>query len=976
VTRKRILQAVLAALFVAAAIAVLNPQWFAWNRYRGAIASVAANRLGRSVSIAGPVTLALWPAPELTAEQVDVGGDGHGGNGFHVASLRLRVALGSLLAGRVEASELALRGLDLRLPWPLPQAVLASRPPHWLGAFAANVEGGTLHLGELTVAKIDATITQGEDGMLAAAGTAHLNAQVGHFTVRLGAPGGDGTAALDVSLDGLDKLDGSGASFSGSVAADGSLDGHVVAHGADLALLIGAPSLTFRANGRLTIGDGLAALDEATFDLAGAPASGALALRWLPVARLDAAVSATRLDLDPWLAALFPPKQRGVVQAPLPIGVDLSVEAARLGGGTVQHLRARADVEGGTVRLTGVAAVLPGEAKLELDGVVEAGADQAPLLTGAMRLDAPALRTTLRWLTESGLAKLPEPPAAVLGNAAFTAKLRADPDSFALDGLTGRVDGAAVAGSVRLDGGLHPGFKVDVATDMLALDPWLPPASLRLAPIRGETAQVAVRAEHATLRGLPIDGLMLDAAAAADGRLTLHQLEGTTRGLRLSAAGTLGADGRLADAKLTLSGPSAQPLADLAPAGFATPALWQQPMALAVQGGGPPSALALGIALDLGDARLEAQPVIDLTNGTWRASASLRHPGAERLLRLLGVLVPSDAVFARDWPGEGSLSLTGQFSHAPGSDLWGKLAADNFELTAGLLRAGGQLALDGRQVNGSIVADVLPLPFPDATSQTPLPLSILHGWRGTVHVQAEQIAAGPIGLLDHTTMTVNLAGNVLSVDNLVGQADGGTLSGSAALNIADSPPVLTASGTLRDAIIQGAATEATVGLLSGHLDATATLAAHGYSPAALLATLSGTLHATAHDGALAGFDLFGAGRAIGAADGQVPTVTEQALRTALEGGTTSFDTLDLTGEAAHGLLSLTDARLQATAGRAVAQGSIGLTDGTMDVQVALTPSVPGAPGVGLRLDGLLTAPAHQPELAAASRWLAERPATR
>jgi len=32
--------------------------------------------------------------------------------------------------------------------------------------------------------------------------------------------------------------------------------------------------------------------------------------------------------------------------------------------------------------------------------------------------------------------------------------------------------------------------------------------------------------------------------------------------------------------------------------------------------------------------------------------------------------------------------------------------------------------------------------------------------------------------------------------------------------------------------------------------------------------------------------------------------------------------------------------------------------------------------VGLRLDGLLTAPARQPELAAAARWLAERPAPR
>ncbi len=975
--------ALIAAILVAGAFAavVLGPRLLDWNRYRGTIAAAASERLGRPVSIAGPVSLALWPAPELTAERVDVGG----ASGIRVGSLRLRVGLGSLLAGRIEARQLVLRDLDLRLPWPLPQAVLASRPPHWVGAFAASIEGGTIHLGDLTLTDIQATVTQAQDGLLAAAGSAHLGARAGRFAVKLGTPGGDGAAGLDVSLEGLGTLAGTGAAFTGAVARDGSLDGHVVARGTDLALLIGAPSLSFRAEGRLTLGDGLAAMDEATFDIGGAPASGAMALRISPVTRLDIALSATRLDLDPWLAALLPATGKALMQVRMPLGVDLAVEAARLGGGIVERLRARADLDHGAVALSGVSGILPGEARVTLNGTVDAVAD-APRLTGAIRLDAPALRTTLRWLNESGMARVPLPPGPVLRSAAITATLNATPGHFALEALTGRIDGASVAGRVSLEGGAHPGFAVDVATDHLALDPWLPDGDagaatpLRwLAPGRiaalfgGADARVTVRAEHADLRGIPIEGVELDAAATPAGQFTLRQLDGTAMGLHLSAAGTLGADGRLAAARLSLTGPTAAPLAAFAPEGFGTPELWRVPIALSAQADGPPAALALGVALDLGHARLEAQPVIDLDTGGWRMTASLRHPDAMLLLARLGLLAPPAAPGAAGWPGEGSLSLMGQFSRTGGPDHAGKLSADSFDLTAGALRAHGRLTLDGRQIDGSVTADMLPLPLPDPASQAPLPLAFLRGWHGAVQLQAAQVGAGPYDLLDQAAMTVMLTGDTLTLDGLTARLGGGALSGSARLNIGAAPPALTAAATLQQAAIPPPSDEAPVGLLSGRLDATLSLTAAGYSPAAMLATLSGSLHATAHDGALAGFDLFGAARAITAAAGQPADATERSLRAALQGGTTSFDRLDLSGQAAHGLLTLAGVRLQGPAGTAQAQGSIGLTDGTMDVHIALSPSVPGAPTVGLRLGGLLTAPSRQPELAAAERWLAELP---
>jgi hypothetical protein len=531
---------------------------------------------------------------------------------------------------------------------------------------------------------------------------------------------------------------------------------------------------------------------------------------------------------------------------------------------------------------------------------------------------------------------------------------------------------------------------VHVATDNLTLDPWLPADSLADALasperwlvdggpktlIGGPTGQVSVRAENATLDGVPIAGFVLD-AAAGDGRLALNELDGTAGGLRVGAAGVVDQDGRLTAVKVSLHGATGKSLANLFPSTFATPALWRGPVALEIRGGGPPSALALGIALDLGDARLEAQPVIDLRTRAWRASASLRHPSAVRLLGMLGVAAPPAVPGAEAWLGDGSLSLIGQFAQTPAPDGWGRLSADGFTVTAGALRAGGQLTVAGKRVAGTITADVLPVPLPEAGSDVPMPLPALRGWQGAVAVRTEQVVAGPADLADHAAFTVTLGDDVLTIDDFRGQIDGGTLAGSASLNIGASPFTLTAAATVHDTAIRAAPDNAPIGLLSGRLDGTATVTASGYSPAAMLATLAGSLDATVRDGALVGFDLFGAARAIGNADAQGPSETEENLRTALQDGTTSFDRLNISGQAAHGLLRLKSVQLQGAAGSAEAHGSIDLTDGTMDVQVALTPSIQGAPAVGLRLDGLLAAPTHQPELAAASRWLAERPATR
>ena len=106
------------SLAVTVTAAWIVPRVLDWGQYRAAVEAVASAGLGRPVRIAGPIRLSLLPEATLVAGDVTVPDTGDGASAT-AAQLRLRVALGALLAGRIEPQDLALRGVQMRLPWPL-----------------------------------------------------------------------------------------------------------------------------------------------------------------------------------------------------------------------------------------------------------------------------------------------------------------------------------------------------------------------------------------------------------------------------------------------------------------------------------------------------------------------------------------------------------------------------------------------------------------------------------------------------------------------------------------------------------------------------------------------------------------------------------------------------------------------------------------------------------------------------------------
>ena len=314
------------------------------------------------------------------------------------------------------------------------------------------------------------------------------------------------------------------------------------------------------------------------------------------------------------------------------------------------------------------------------------------------------------------------------------------------------------------------------------------------------------------------------------------------------------------------------------------------------------------------------------------------------------------------WLGDGSFSVQASVDGTPA-----RVALSGLDVSAGLLRAGGDLAVSGLDtgrpiVTGTVDADTLPLPAVRLRSADPLPFELLRGWEGAVRVLAGHVLAGLSPVLTDAAANMTLSHGTLSVD---GAASGG-FAGRASISDAN-PPRLALAATLRGVKLDGAWTGLPLDLPSGTLDASVELSATGYSPAGLLATVAGPVRTTVSDGTLSGLD---AGRVLsllGSPDTAVP-----AVAAALEGGSTGFSRLDAAATALGGVLLLDGAAAATPFGSLAATGSLDLAGAAVDLHLLLQPALEGAPAVGLRLIGRLAAPNRTLELADLARWLATR----
>ncbi len=459
------------AIILALVAALVAPLVVDWNHYRAAFEKEASRLVGLDVRVSGAIEARLLPTPRIALRDVEI--DAAGGRPrMSAASVELEVALGSLLRGQVQATELRVvapqisLGLDSAgaVDWP---AAPSLRPE----AFAVSrleVENGRLFLGDagsgarLVLQKVwfDGDI-RSFLGPFRGEGTFVLDNQL--YAYRISASRFEPGTGLKLRL-GVDPSD-----RPLTAEIDGALNFDRGVPRFDGALTLARPAGAALAGGARVIGDPW----QLTGKVEATPASASLrelALQFGPQERAinlsgqaevtfgahphaAGTVAATEFDLDRMLAAPEPTRRppllmvksfcealMAAVKPPLPVAVGVKVDALTMGGTVIRSLHGDVRFDDGGWRLSDVAFRAPGLTEVNVSGRLEDG-PQGLAFSGPAKLESADLKALMAWL--EGRNDRPPGPSET-----FTAAgdVTIASDRFALDRLSAVLDRESIEG--------------------------------------------------------------------------------------------------------------------------------------------------------------------------------------------------------------------------------------------------------------------------------------------------------------------------------------------------------------------------------------------------------------------------------------------------------------------------------------------------------------------------------------------------
>jgi hypothetical protein len=939
------------AVLIAAAWAV--PPMLDWNRFRGSIAAIAGAELGHKVVIGGDVALRLLPQAVLTATDVTLP-DGGDGMSARIASLRLEVGLGALLAGRLVVHDLVLGSPVITLPWPVPNNPARPSLPH---AFAAHVENGTLHAGLAAITGITAAIHGGTENTDApgagpvttfgAEGFAAFDGQRWRFTTALGAPDADGVSAVDLAVQGEGPAHDTGGAIQGTLS-EGVLQGHLHATGPDLSLLMPASALAWRADAPFTASGERIESAALALSLGGSPASAGFTLQLAAPTRLDAHFAAASLDLDGW-SRLLSGNFAGFAPPAIPMRLDLSADSGSLLGGTLGALSGLLDFDGKAARVENVQAVLPGSARLQFSGRIERGPGGRLTVDGPATLEAPDLHATLAWLRPLAPALVQAMPDRVLRNASMTGTASLTPGRLSLSDMSGQLDDSLFSGDFDLAFGGHPKFSAATRFDHLEIDDWLMGASLRpgmpleaaIKPFTSVETGLRISAATANWHGRAFTDVVLDAATGAGG-VQINRAAATTPDFTVALSGAIASDGKVSGFHLHGATPDlARLMATLPQSWQLPPAPFHAPARLTASGDGPPGALGLQVRAETGDLVVEADQRRDTLSGAADTTLTLRHPSTSLLLETLGL--PG----TKDWLGAGSTALLAHLHTAPGD-----ARVSDFTLDAAYmhLRGRGTFSYAGSApaISLDLQADELALPSLDQLQTTSLPfLAFPPGWQVRAQLFASNVELGLSHEAESISAEMTAAQGNFFLDLRNAIVAGGTLSAQAAADATRKPMLAAVRAEMSKATIAGAMTGWPIDVTSGNADLDLDLTTMGNDWPSVLGEVSGDAHLALRDATLTGLSLPQLDHAFAGNKRPSPASLKDALTSGATGGLSGA--VDVAID--RGQATIANAYLSSIEGTLSVAGAFGLADRKADLAINVKPAAQESTAFAIRLAG-------------------------
>ena len=768
-------------------------------------------------------------------------------------------------------------------------------------------------------------------------------------------------------------------------------------------------------------------------------ATGNASLRTGTPARAEVTLALNRLDLDAWLdragaapagtGATAPgtPRNGGGATAPkpapkpaafaLPTGLDakldLAVDGITYNGGVVRQGRVEASLADGKLAIDRISALLPGGSDFVAAGELAATNGQ-PNLDLRMEANADNLRALLEWLKVDVRAV----PADRLRRASLAATVQGRPDRLELGGLDLRVDTSRVTGAIAYVDRGRPAFGARLDLDRLNLDAYLPQPAENAAPageapanaagnpagngkraapmtparlLAGVDANLDLTVGHLTVRGLPVQGLRVDATANG-GALTIKEAKvDDLAGLKARVDGQIAGLSPLRGAHLTLSAEAAS-LAGLSraiswPAGAPSP---ERLGAVKTQGrlSGDAERMAVELNLEAAGGSLDAGGTLLNVEKDPGAELKLRarHPDLAQLAALFG----DGGAAGVQGPLDLYTELTGNRKAFTLSNIQGTVAGTSVQGRAATDLSGPKPRVEAEIQTGDIDIERLtagpaaasrpsgasssgPAAESASASSDKMDFGWLRSFDGRLGLTSAALLVGGTRI-EHPALRAAVQNGVLTVEQFDGGLLGGQIGATGRLAAPGSqPPTAEATITVAKAKLAQAFGGGSLDIAGGTLDMEAALTATGATRDAMLKGLNGQGRLAARDGVVRGFDL-------GALRDRLTRIDRPqdllgAVLGGLQGGETRFARLDGSFAVEQGVVRTHDTRMTSDLGEATAIGQVSLPAQTIDMRVRLSiKAEPPLPPLAMRLTGPLDKPTRSFEMQEIQEYFARRAA--
>ena len=454
------------AVILALVSALVAPLVVDWNHYRSTFEEKASRLTGLAVRVNGPIEARILPSPRIRLGEVEVGEPGQEPQ-LRAGVVELEVGLGPLLRGRVQATELRLVAPQIGLG--IDRAGAIDWPAASLD-FAAD----TLTISRLEVEDGRVTLTDAGSGGRVLLQKLSFNGDIRSLA---GPFRGEGAFVVGDELYGY-RISGSRIDEDGGLKLrlgvepsnhpltteiDGTLSFNRGVPQFDGTLALARPVGATLAHGRRVMNDpwqlagkvratpASASLRELAFqygpDERAVIFNGKAELTFGERPRLDGTVAAVQVDVDRALAAPDvthrPPLVMikgffnsfvAAVKPPIPVAVDIAVDALTVGGTALQALHGRVGFDDKGWTLDDVEFQAPGFTAVNLSGRLDDG-PQGLGFSGPASLESADLKTLMAWLDGRS-----EPPSGRAETLTAHGVITIASDRLALDRLSAALD--------------------------------------------------------------------------------------------------------------------------------------------------------------------------------------------------------------------------------------------------------------------------------------------------------------------------------------------------------------------------------------------------------------------------------------------------------------------------------------------------------------------------------------------------------